>query len=211
MKRETVGFRYHLLSPIVTEHINYNGIQSASNADHFYENSYSLGMLDIESGKLNMMCNRSPIYSEYNLPNFHDIILDTDNETLYFSFQVDSLIYQYNLKDSSICSFGYAGQNMNTEYEETNTLEEEEDQDMREFGYYTDLTYESQTNTLFRSFRRGEPLQTHGLQVYRNQKLIGEYDVPTGFNVIGYLAPYYYGFGKHDYENGEMYVYRFEI
>ena len=210
----TLGKDY-LVIPIVTEHVKYNSYGGAF-ASHFYENTYTIGILTQDSAKLvKMMCNRSPIYSQYSyVPNFKNVIFDTYQDTLFFSFEIDPHIYQMDFSTSQTIGFGEAGQQMNTDYPETKSLEDADKhfgEDINKCGYYYHLKYVPETTLLFRSFQYGTPLAYDGLQVYKNQLLVAEYQVPKGFRVIGYVPPYYYAEGKPDIDKEAMVFYRFKL
>ena len=83
--------------------------------------------------------------------------------------------------------------------------------DINKCGYYYYLRYIPETALLFRSFHHGTPLTYDGLQVYKNQLLVAEYQVPNGFRVIGYVPPYYYAEGKPDIDKEAMVFYRFKL
>ena len=127
-------------------------------AAHFYENSYTLGLIDPRTGKVErMMCTHSPIYKQYRyIPNFKSILFDTDTEnTLFYSFQIDSLIYQTDFKNNTLQSFGLAGHPMNTDYRETNTFEEATNnykEDYKKFGSYRYLKYIPETKVCSETF-----------------------------------------------------------
>lgn len=210
----TLGKDY-LVIPIVTEHVKYNSYGGAYTS-HFYENTYTIGILTQDSAKLvKMMCNRSPIYSQYSyVPNFKNVIFDTYQDTLFFSFEIDPHIYQMDFSTSQTIGFGKAGQQMNTDYPETKSLEDADKhfgEDINKCGYYYHLKYVPETTLLFRSFQHGTPLTYDGLQVYKNQLLVAEYHVPKGFRVIGYVPPYYYAEGKPDIDKEAMVFYRFKL
>ena len=84
-------------------------------------------------------------------------------------------------------------------------------EDRQKCGYYYYLKYVPETVLLFRSFQYGTPLAYDGLQVYKNQLLVAEYQVPKGFRVIGYVPPYYYAEGKPDIDKEAMVFYRFKL
>lgn len=205
----------YLVIPIVTDHVKYNGYGGAY-ASHFYENAYTIGILTQDSAKLvKMMCNRSPIYAQYRyVPNFKNVIFDTYRDTLFFSFEIDPHIYLMDFPTSQVTGFGKAGQQMNTDYPETQSLEDSDEhngEDRQKCGYYYDLRYIPETALLFRSFHHGEPLSYDGLQVYKNMQLAAEYKVPKNFRVIGYSAPYYYASGDPDIDKEAMVFYRFQL
>ena len=181
----------YLAIAIVTDCITYNGFRSNSQAAHFYENSYTLGLIDPRTGKVErMMCTHSPIYKQYRyIPNFKSILFDTDTEiTLCYSFQIDSLIYQTDFKNNTLQSFGLAGHPMNTDYRETNTFEEATNnykEDYKKFGSYRYLKYIPETKVLFRNFYHGEPSCGETVQAYKNQTLVAEFNVPDNFRIFG--------------------------
>ena len=207
----------YLAIAIVTDCITYNGFRSNSQAAHFYENSYTLGLIDPRTGKVErMMCTHSPIYKQYrHIPNFKSILFDTDTEnTLFYSFQIDSLIYQTDFKNNTLQSFGLAGHPMNTDYRETNTFEEATNnykEDYKKFGSYRYLKYIPETKVLFRNFYHGEPSCGETVQAYKNQTLVAEFNVPDNFRIFGYSAPYYYAYGKPDLDTENMIIYKFKL
>lgn len=205
----------YLIFPIVTEHIHYNGYESG-NGSHFYENSYTLALMDQKKGIVTkMFCNRSPVYRQYKyIPNFKNVIFDTYADSLFFSFEADSLIYKMNIRDSSLLSFGIAGKSMNISYIETKSFKESDDNffhDRETFGYYRYLKYIPETNVLFRGYSTGKPTNMEKLQIYKNNDLLLDTQVPANFQPFGYHAPYYYATGKPDYNKDHVVVYKFKL
>jgi len=204
----------YLIAPIVTEHVKYNAYENAS---HFYDNAYTLGVIELSSGKINrMLCQHSPIYQRYKyIPNFQHVLFDVCQDTLFFSFEADPLIYKMNLHDEKACSFGIPGKNMQTDYKETTCFEEADNnfyKDRKTYGYYLDLKYIPQTGLLFRSYCKGGNTGESALQVYRNYCLIGEYDhLPTQFKVYGYIDSWYYASTTPDFENENLIIYKFKF
>lgn len=206
----------HLIFPIVTEHVRYNSY-GGENARHFYENSYTIAIMEQENGNIvRMCCNYSPVYSHYKyLPNFKYVFFDTFKDTLLYSFEADTLIYKININDTiPNLSFGIAAKGLNTKYSETRDLKQADENfatDRKTFGYYDYLKFIPQKQILFRGFYTGTPIQKYGLQVYRNSVLTAEIIVPDNFKVFGYSAPYYYATGKPDYNNDRMKIYKFKL
>lgn len=206
----------NLVFPIVTEHVRYNSY-GGENALHFYQNSYTIAILDQENGNIvKLLCNRSPVYSQYKyLPNFKYVFFDTFKDTLIYSFEADTLIYKMNINDTvPNLSFGIAAKGLNTKYTETRDLKQADENfatDRKTFGYYDYLKFIPQKQILFRGFYTGTPLKRYGLQVYQNSVLTAEIIVPDRFKVFGYSSPYYYATGKPDYNNDRMKIYRFKL
>lgn len=82
-------------------------------------------------------------------------------------------------------------------------------EDSRTKGYYNWLEYVDETGMLFRSYQKGGDEETDGLQIYKDGVLLGDVNVPKGFRVMGYIAPYYYSYVIPDEDNAMMYLYRF--
>lgn len=205
-----------LLIPIVTEHVTYNAY-GQGRSKHFYEHSYTIGMLQGNDFKLvRMICPRSPVYLEYEyLSGFKGVLFTVCDDSLFFSFEADSKIYRMDLNDEKVVAFGCAGEDMNTDYPERKSLEESDEylwEDHQKYGHYYDLKYIPETSVLFRSFRHGGSCKEDGLQVYKNTCLVAEYKVPKEFKVIGYFPPYYYAAGETgDEEDERMVIYRFSL
>lgn len=64
---------------------------------------------------------------------------------------------------------------------------------------------------LFRTYSKNESAKVDGLQVYHNEILIGDVQVPESFEVVGYSAPYYYGQISGNGDAELLQLYRFKI
>ena len=205
----------YLFFPIVTEHVNFNAY-GGINTPYYYAESFNLAKLSLESGEIEkMLCNFPPVYRKYKYAtNFKYLLFDINGDDLIFSFEIDSLVYRMNLIDSTIFSFGNAGKDMDTRYPEYKNLEDSDNhtQECREnYGYYRDLSWIPETRILFRTYRKGKHPQKDGLQVYKDNNLIADIDVPRSFEIIGYSAPWYYATEIPDYDNEKFIIYRFKI
>lgn len=47
--------------------------------------------------------------------------------------------------------------------------------------------------------------------MYKDGKLMSDSEIPKGFKVVGYIAPYYYSQIIGGEEDGSMMVYRFKL
>ncbi len=203
--------------PITTSHPKINAYMKGQEA--FYNEVYILGMLNITNGKIEKMIGRRPpIYLEKDyryIPNFKHIHFDIKDDKLFIGYQADSSIYVYNLNnDNYEYKFGYAGKNMNTNYNTTNCFDEAKAtyrSDRKKFGYYHYIEYIEETNILFRGYKKGEHSKKDGLQIYKNNALIGHFDVPEQFKVIGYIEPYYYAQGYINEYDCTIQVFRFKL
>ena len=203
-----------LFFPIVTEHVHFNAYEGV-NANHYYTESFTLAAFSLAHGQIEKkLCNYSPIYQQYKYAsNFKYLLFEVTQNDLLFTFEIDSLIYRMNLRDSSISSFGNAGIGMHTDYPTYQTFEDSEANHSicrKNYGYYRDLKWIPETNTLLRTYQRGGT-STNGLQVYRNNCLVADWEIPQNFKLIGYYPPYYYAFGTPDYDNERFIIYKFQI
>lgn len=141
---------------------------------------------------------------------------DVSDTELFVNFMPDSIIYVFDHNMKPIRAFGYAGSNMDTDYRviPTKPLRELRKNGIIERqtrGYYQSIVYVAKTGTLFRSYQKGAHSTTNGLQIYRNDVLIADIDVPKGFTIEGYIEPYYYSSSFSDGTNEELKIYRFKL
>lgn len=204
----------HVLLPITTEHPKLNGFFKEC-AEKYYKECYSIGIVNLKNGKLiKKLCNWSPTYTKYQfIPNFRHVQFDLiDNNTLLYSFEAEPLIFRMNLSNNETTSFGIAGRDMKTDYRTTSGLDDAEDyykEDEKKYGFYNALKYIPETGLTFRSYTKGDKSTDGGLQVYRNNVLIHDFNVPKQFKFIGYIKPYYFGSAGYDNDTEEMILYRF--
>lgn len=214
-KNKIVAYDEYLFFPVVTEHVKFNAY-GEGHTPQYYSESFNLAKLSLKNGRIEqLLCNYPPVYKRYRyLSNFKYILFDLYRDSLFFSFEVDTLVYRMNMKDSTVISFGNSGVDMDTAYPEFRTFE---DSDIhfsacrQNYGYYRYLKWIPQTNVLFRGYQKQKAPFEDGLQVYRNRCLVADFNVPRGFEVIGYIAPWYYAGVKPDYANEKFIIYRFKL
>jgi len=185
----------------------------------YYTESRILLKIDYDSNIVKeVIGRRSPEYLNYNFLGHHSFFnFDIDNkDNFYISHEIDSLIYIYNSDFRPVKAFGSKGKNMNTDYKELPTLDIKKFRDLYfndrpNRGYYTWIRYFSDRDLLFRSYKKNSSTPYDGLQIYKDDTLIGDIDVPKNFNVIGYINPYFYSCAYIDEVNEEIKVYRFKI
>lgn len=206
----------YMIVPVETEHPNCNAYMEDV-AGYYYENAATIGIVERNSGDLwRILCPRSAVYRQKRfIPNFRHVIYDICQDTLFFSFQADSLIYKMLLPEGNVVSaFGIPGREMNVDYRSSGTFDEASDhykEDMEVYGRYTCLKYFEETGLLFRQYRKGNRVKTESMQVYRNHELLYDFDVPDGFDLFAYRPPFYYASLAPDEEREEMIVCRFKL
>ena len=163
-----------------------------------------------------MLGTRPDSYEEYEYIPFH-VMLDyhwTSDNSIYVTYEADSLIYVYdtswNLKDS----FGEAGIGMNTDYVESQTLDVAFDVKYFNYarnreGFYKDIYVDEEEGLVFRTYRQGSDRQDLldetgnplRLQIYRNKKLMEDFSVPGRFRILGKVGERYVADGYYDEQN----------
>jgi hypothetical protein len=199
---------------IYAEHPTFNPIIS----DYYYTHGRTIAKVNYMDGSVKEILGRkSGFYNNYKfLGHLSYLHFDeANNNEFYISFEADSLIYLCNNKFEPKIAFGYSGIDMNIKYTELNSFEEAYDvyyKDRQACGYYTGLKYIKDRDLLFRSYTKGKHSEFDGLQIYKDRMLIADVDVPKGFKVEGYIAPYFYSAAfSEEKENNNTYIYRFKL
>ncbi|OUN65968.1 hypothetical protein B5G13_05690 [Butyricimonas sp. An62] len=199
-----------------SEHPNLDYIEQT---DRYMKKCRHISEVNIKKGKDGRMLGGGypEIYQQNPLKYliFSGVNFDIDQQgNFYVSYEADSLIYKYDFKYNPILSFGYSGNNINTNYKKIHSYKECRKfyYDERETkGYYGWLQYINETNILFRSYSKGDKESTDGLQIYKNSTLLGDIDVPKNFKIIGYIKPYYYTQAIIEEEEERIIIYRFKL
>lgn len=120
-------------------------------------------------------------------------------DTMFVTHFPDSLIYVYKKpyqhpRDLEY-TMGFNGKNMNHNYpfigSNRNANDRKREQILK-YGFYTNLHYVDESNILFRSYHKGSHTEYDGLQIYKGIDLIGDFEVPKYFKVLGYYQKFYY-------------------
>jgi len=203
----------HLVIKLDVEHPLFNAFTTRS----YYRDSRVLGKVNPFNGMMvEMLGTRPDSYEEYEYIPFH-VMLDyhwTSDNSIYVTYEADSLIYVYdtswNLKDS----FGEAGIGMNTDYVESQTLDVAFD--VKYFNYarnrevfYKDIYVDEEEGLVFRTYRQGSDRQDLldetgnplRLQIYRNKKLMEDFSVPGRFRILVKVGERYVADGYYDEQN----------
>jgi len=181
----------------------------------YFANARILMKVDLQT------MNSTPIgkYSDYYIKNSQKLRhlvfynYDIDNEgQFYITYQADSVIYVYDKKFTPVKKIGFQGSNMNVDYSDPSggpeNMEKAFMNDINK-GYYYWLEHIDNTGLTFRSYQKGSHTEDDGLQIFKNDKLIADVEVPKNFKVTGYIAPYYVTKIICDEEKETMKFYRF--
>ncbi len=178
---------------------------------------YHIGVVDMNAGKelkseiKGLPSMFSADRSKYRALDFVSFDID-EKDNLFINFAADSLIYVFDHNRKPKYAFGRAGKNMDTDYERFGSLDEMDayGTNLMQKGYYSWVEYIDETGICCRSYKKGAISEYDGIQMYKDGKLIADCNVPKGFKVVGYIAPYYYS-QVIDNEDEHLKVYRFKL
>lgn len=188
-----------------------------STPERYFEDCRLLAKMNIDDGVIEEMFGRfSPVYKENeNLKQFSLISFDISNSgDFYICLEADSLIYKYNNKFRLKAAFGFEGREMDQDYSTVNSFQQLNRigrSDREEKGFYDWVEYIDEKDLLFRSYKKGKENPTDGLQIYDDQVMIADVDVPKNFRVIGYIKPFVYSEAIIDEDEEVITIYRFKI
>ena len=185
-------------------------------ASDYHKKAHIISKLNLQTGVMEQVLGHYPeIYAkDKSLRQLSFVNFDMDsNGNFYVSYEADSLIYTFDKDFSPLTTFGYRGSNMVDRRLIFNTIDEYNEnymQNRRERGMYNGLNYIDETGLLLRTYQKGSGTGG-GLQIYKQSVLIGDVDVPDGFKIIGYIAPYYYASCGIDEDNERIVLQRFKL
>ena len=163
-----------------------------------------------------MFANHPPIYEEYTLgiPNYDNAFVEFRNEEILVGFPADSLVRVFDSNFDYVYSFGVKGREMKQNYPEAgdyDTYASIWEDAQHNYGYYYDMYFDESNNRLLRSYTKGNG--TSGLQVFENDILVADFDVPKKFNLLGKIGDIYFASGLFDQNEELDYlgIYQFKI
>jgi hypothetical protein len=172
-------------------------------SEEYYKNGRIMAKLNTQTGTVADILGRRPSkYIENKfLPNFDNHHYHFTNDEFYLNFEIDEHIYVYDRGLNPVYSFGVAGKNMNTEYTTSNDVSLFNNldfylNDRKIFGYYYKPFCVPEKKLVFRTYITGQTENNESsrwrLQIYRETTLIGDVEVPNGFEIIYYNKQYIY-------------------
>jgi len=198
--------------PLLSQARSFNSISPTYSSD-----ARMLATMDIRNGYIGKIMGRlSPVYREnknFQTQTYLNFQLAPANQ-LYLSYPLDSFIYVSDRKFTIERKFGRKGRDMNMSYTAVDNISNFWNvwnrQETR-LGHYGAIKYIKDMNLLFRSYQKGIPSSSDGLQIYRNDTIVADIDVPKGFEVIGYIYPYFYSNAFSDEDKERVGFYKFRI
>lgn len=182
----------------------------------YYEKAALLMRVDINSGEVEPIGHYSTYYAENrdklkHLPFYYFDV--AENGDIYVTHQADPLIYRYDSDFNLKRAFGFDGIDMNTEYSNPGSTQEQfmeaYEKDMQGAGFYYWVHHIN--GYTFRSYKKQGVESQNGLQIYKGETLIGDVEVPANFKVIGYIKPYFVTKIICDEENERAKFYKFKL
>lgn len=201
-----------VMVPILTEHIHFNGYNLNDHARDFWRESYIFQFFDIKHGKdLQKFGHYPPIYYQKNMPMFADYNFDLFGDKIYTTFMADSLIYVRDPEGKLIYSFGCSADIDTKNLPETKTFNEHEQlrsERLAHYGYYTDLLVAS--DYVLRGYKK-EGKNSYGIQIYKDNQLVGDIPMGTSFQFIGKNRDQYYLLLPTDLDNELFEIHKFSL
>ncbi|MCH4895168.1 hypothetical protein E0494_00415 [Marinilabiliaceae bacterium JC040] len=200
----------HYIIAVTTEHPKFNAYGNGS--DLYYKEAYLFALVNKKTGNVSKMMGHRPssFLEKKYIPNYNIVYFNIDNDIIYASFAPDANIYVLDKEGNYKYKFGKAGKDMRTNYrtyKDFRIAEKNYREDIEKYDYYTGIKYIKETGLLFRSYKK-KLNDFDGLQVYKNNSLIADINVPKGFKVFGYKKGKYFAQGKIDDEHIEFYKFK---
>ena len=126
--------------------------------------------------------------------------------------ECEDMIYVYDKDFNLRYSFGQPGKDMDKDYTRqtlSKTTYDKIQAERKVKGHYTYLTCAG--GCVFRGYATGSPKNQTRLQIYKGTTEIADIEVPAGFKVIGYKAPYFYSGLILDENKETAELYRFKL
>ena len=176
--------------------INRNTASPDAIESNRYSNGAIFGKLNLQTMEVDSMFGHFPdIYKQHTIPHIEYFDYAMASDTLYVSHAIDSLIYAYRYPDKLLYTFGYECKGINRNYTETTRIDLGEifEKDIQNVGLNTELIYCKENQTLARTYIKSMVTGETGLQIYKDNNLIADVDVPAFFKLLGYKNGSYYG------------------
>lgn len=184
-----------------------------------YSKGHIFGKVDPETLKVKKLTGEFPeYYASTPLPffEFFDYAVDDDNGLIYVSHAPDSLIYKCDMEGNRLSTLGFEPKGVNREYTSGFNVADIEafKKDIEHVGANTGLYYDKGAKLLFRTSMVDMPTGVVIMQVYKDNDLILEQEMPPYFKLLGKCGDAYYGvrFLPEDDGNDAWFtLYRFKL
>lgn len=161
-----------------------------------YEKGAILGKLNLSTMEVEGVMGRFPEFYKHNpMPHMEFFQYVISDGLLYVDHAVDSLIYVYKYPDDLQYTIGYECYGIDRDYTSTKIIDQNEifKDDVQHVGLNSGLILCSENNTLCRTYMKNVATGESGLQIYKDNNLIADVEIPAYFKLLGYKDRYYYG------------------
>lgn len=202
-----------VLLPITMSHPKLNGYIS----EDYYKSVSVFGRYDLSKRKvMEGFGIRSEKYLLHRfIPNFDFSFFTKRKGEILVSFAIDPHIHVYDPDGTLKYKFGMEGEEFQTSYPITNTIDEALDNykvDLEKAGHYHFIYSDVDNSLTFRTYYpKGTGKGFARLQVYLENKLVGDVEVPERFRVIGKIDNTYFADGIVDELNDQLGIYTFKL
>jgi hypothetical protein len=203
--------RNKVIFPLLCQHRHFN-----PTLDSYAASAKVLAEMDLNDGYItNLFGGLSPIYSN-SKPNAtlaYATFEALPGDLMVISYPADPSLYLATRSFQIIRCFGKPGREVEQNYVSVSTMEDFWRiwyENTQVHGYYRDIKYINDRGLLFRSYQKNGT-STDGLQIYKDDTLIADLDTPRGFDISGYVEPYFYSNAFIDETKGEIKIYKFKL
>lgn len=199
---------------LYSEHPNFNMVYHSA---EFTREAAHFALIDSKTHKGSVMARGFPeeyVKNPFKLFSFSFVRFDLfPDGKLLVSFEATPELYICDMNGRPIGVFGTPGKNMDQDYLSVNSFELEEIIKFRKNreskGYYGSIKVVG--NRVFRSYRKGGESPVDGLQIYENEVLIADVDVPKDFSVIGVSGNTVISNVQYNEDSERLFCYEFEL
>ena len=161
-----------------------------------YKKGAIWGKLNLHTMKVTEVMGKFPeIYKENPVPHMEFFQYACSNHIVYVNHVIDSLIYVYKYPDELQYTIGYECLNIDRDYTFTKTIDYGNilENDLQHVGINSGLMFCSENNTLCRTYVKSIATGLSGMQIYENNDLVADVEMPAFFKLLGYKNGCYYG------------------
>lgn len=185
--------------------------------DKRYEEGAIWGELNLSTMKVEGVRGRFPeIYKAQPRPHMEFFQYTCSNGLIYVNHGVDSLIYVYKYPDDLQYTIGYECSDIDRNYTSARTIDYGDTfkKDLQHVGMNTGLLFCAGNRTLCRTYIKSAATGASGMQLYKNNDLIADVEMPSYFKLLGYKDGYYYGarfIPVEDLETTSLVLYKIKL
>lgn len=182
-----------------------------------YDEGAIFGRLNLSTMKVESVMGHFPeIYKEKPMPHLESFQYCISGDTVYVNHAVDSLIYVYQYPDGLMYTIGYECSGIDRGYTVTQKIDQGEtfDNDVEHVGLNSGLMYCKENGILCRTYIKSLESAESGMQLYKDDNLIADLEMPPYFKLLGYYDGDWYGCSLVPHETQEstsLVLYRIKI